>query len=477
MIHRAIGVAGRSLALLLLLPVGARAHDALQRSVPAKDAHLAVAPTSLRLTFTSAPQLAFVRVQLLGADGAAIPLGAPRLDSARTVVLDITGPLRVGVHTVVWQIAGADGHPVRGTFSFTIAPGAAGLDAHAAHASDTAGVAPPPASTPHHDPVMMPGGAAFGVESPGYVAVRWATLAALVALVGAVAFRGVVLPLTRRRVSAGEFAGFAPRAARRAATVGVAAAAMLCVAAGARLVAQSFAMHGAGRAFDAGLVWGMVRSTAWGSAWLGQVIAAVVASAGFIVARRGRASGWVLAGVAAVAAVFSSAAAGHAAATPWAPFTLLIDTAHGIGAAGWLGGLLALVVAGMPAALALPPGERGPAVAGLVNAFSPTALLFAGLAALTGAMLAWVHLGSVPALWTSAYGRTLLLKLGVLGVVAFTGAYNWLRIRPSLVADAGAARRLRASASVELAVTAVVIAVTAVLVATPPPAEMLASTQ
>lgn len=469
---------------LLLLPSGARAHDALQRSVPTKDAHLAVAPSTLRLTFTSAPGLAFVRIRLLGSDGAAVQLGPPRLDSARTVVLDITGALRAGVHTVAWQIAGADGHPVRGQYTFTIAPGAAGLDPHAGHATgaapdaaagvDTGAAAAAAAAAVHHDPATMPAGLdGFGVESPGYAAVRWVNLMALLAIIGAVAFRGAVLPLARRRMLPATYQDLISRAAPLTAAAGLIAAAALLLATVARVFAQSWAMHGAAQAFEAGLIRGMVAGTTWGRAWLGHAAAGALALAGFAVARAGKPVGWTLAAIAAVGAAATSALAGHAAATSWAPLTIAADMLHALGAAGWLGGLLMLVTVGMPAALRLEPVERSRVLADLVNAFSPTALACAGLAAVTGAVLAWSHLGSVGALWSSSYGRTLLLKLGALSVVALTGAYNWRRVRPTLARDAAAARRLRASASMELVVAVIVIAITAVLVATPPPAEMI----
>ena len=75
---------------------------------------------------------------------------------------------------------------------------------------------------------------------------------------------------------------------------------------------------------------------------------------------------------------------------------------------------------------------------------------------------------SVSALWQSEYGRTLLLKLGILSVVAGTGAYNWLRVKPALGSIEGAVR-IRRSATLELAVGVLVLVVTAVLVATPTP--------
>jgi len=135
-----------------------------------------------------------------------------------------------------------------------------------------------------------------------------------------------------------------------------------------------------------------------------------------------------------------------------------------------VGGLLALVVIGLPATLRLERGRRGSAAAALVQGFSPVALVLAGILMVTGVFAAWIHLGDVTAFWTSAYGRTLLLKLGIFAGVFLIGAYNFLRVRPALGEEAGT-RRLRRSASVELTLALLVIAVTAVLVAIPPPAD------
>ena len=116
-------------------------------------------------------------------------------------------------------------------------------------------------------------------------------------------------------------------------------------------------------------------------------------------------------------------------------------------------------------------GARGAAVARLVHAFHPAALAFAGLAVVTAVLAGWLHVGLGSALWESAYGRTLLIKLAILSVVVATCAYNWLRVKPALCDDIGV-RRVRRSAAVGIAVALLVLVVTAVLVATPPPTEM-----
>ena len=147
---------------------------------------------------------------------------------------------------------------------------------------------------------------------------------------------------------------------------------------------------------------------------------------------------------------------------------MLADGIHVVGASGWLGTLAVLLLVGLAGALRLTEPDRGPVAADLVNAFSPVALAFAGAAAATGAFSAVVHIGWFPDLWETSYGQVLLLKLGVLSVVAGTGAYNWRKVRPTM-GNEMAARRIGRSAAVELLVAVVVLLVTAVLVALPTP--------
>ena len=258
-----------------------------------------------------------------------------------------------------------------------------------------------------------------------------------------------------------------------AASVGLGASVTLLAVALLRLVAQSVAMHGAADAFDATFVSTMLANTIWGWGWILQVVATIVAIAAFRSARRARSVvGWSIATVACAALALTPALSGHAAAAPrLTGLAIALDTLHVIGAAGWLGSLLLVVVAGIPVAMRVDQGRRGAVVARLVSAFSPTALIFAGIVVVTGLFAGWLHIGFSAALWESAYGRTLLIKLGILSVVMATGAYNWLRVRPALGDDLGA-RRIRRSATVEVGVAVLVLIATAVLVATPPPMEM-----
>jgi putative copper export protein len=289
-------------------------------------------------------------------------------------------------------------------------------------------------------------------------------------VIGAVAFRLVVLPLMSRQ-GVPESRALLPDASGRAAGLGLRMAALVGVAALLRLYAQSYALHGSERALDPELIGTMLSRTLWGWGWILQLAGTVLTLVGFALARRNAAltSGWTVAALGALVFAFTPGLSGHAASAPrLTTLTILADGVHVLGAGGWLGSLLFVVVVGIPAALR--QGEaRGAAVAALGRAFSPAALFFAGAVVATGVFTAWIHLGNVPALWTTAYGRTLLLKLVVLSVVFGTGAYNFRFVLPRLADDLGT-KRLRRSASLELAAGVVVLVVTAVLVATATPA-------
>jgi copper transport protein len=148
----------------------------------------------------------------------------------------------------------------------------------------------------------------------------------------------------------------------------------------------------------------------------------------------------------------------------------LVNPVHVMMASLWIGTLAVMVIAGIGAALRsdAPRDERGPAVAAMVNAFSPLALFSAAFLAFTGVVTAWRHLKVLENLWTTPYGWALLVKLAlVLGVVTL-GAWNWRRVRPTL-GGTDAAHRIRRSSMAELGVAALVLAATAVLVSLPAP--------
>lgn len=456
-------------AAVLTAAVPAALHEELRGASPAADDELSVAPDELRLTFINPIRLSAAHLALVGPDGT-VALGEPgrSADAANVLVGPIQGPLVAGEYTVRWQVAGPDGHPVRGEYTFTVLADAEGLAPPVVEPDSAPTEARPSES---HESEAFPLTGDFDSGSPLYVLVRWGTFIGLLGAIGVVAFRLFTLSLLRRSRGPTDQA-LLDGATRRAIGIGVGAGALLALVLLLRLYAQSYALHGAGEALDPGNIRSLLGGTNWATGWWLQGLGTALAVGGFLLARRRSRFGWALATAGASALAFAPAFSGHAAAVPaLAPLTVLADGLHVLGAGGWLGSLLIVVMAGLPVALRQTEG-RGAAVAALINAFSPTALFFAGMVVATGILSAWLHLGAMDALWTSTYGRTLLLKVAVLSVLFGTGAYNWLKVRPAL-GDIAAAGRLRRSATIELVVGLLVLAVTAVLVATPPPTETL----
>ena len=439
------------------------------------------------------PELAFTKVRLVARDGHEIRLAALSYatDSHRAVVAVVQGGMAAGEYTVFWQMAGDDGHVIREQFEFVIAPGATGTSSPIGgvpEASSAAAMQDTMAGGAHHDPASMPEGKGFGSESPLYVLIRWIQYASILLIIGAISFRYLVLGFLRRDpLSEGEAAepAFAADAERSAARIAHGAVGVLGLTLLLRLAAQSFAMHGVADFFNGGLVGAMIVKTMWGWGWLIQLLGVVIAGVGFHRARgngmdrsqRGSASAeistwWAIAAIGALIAAFSPAFSGHAASAPrLRALAVLADGIHVLGASSWLGVLALVLLAGLPAVKRQAADVRGPLTRSLVNAFSPVALASAGVATTTGVFAAWIHVGTIPNLWGTRYGITLLIKLTVLGVVALTGFYNWRFVKPRL-GTTEASAHLERSARVEVAVAVIVLLVTAVLVASPTSMDM-----
>ena len=453
-------------AFVLLWPVVLLAHGALRKSEPANGAVLRVVPRVIRLTFSEPPQLAFTRVELIGPDSARVTLSPLRVaapDSTAVIVADLLGPVRAGRHRITWQVTSADGHPVRGVITFRIAADAQGL-ASSPMDSAVAPVLPPvPPDTAASVDTMDALPAAFGVDSWQYAVIRLLTFTAIVILVGTVAFSLIVVPGAHHRTPDLD-ASFVVDARARAAGTGVMVGGALAVLFVARLIAQSYAVRGSFP--DAGFVRDVAR-TPWGAGFL--LGLASVVTLCLALARRQHAA-WRVAAAGVVGLALATALSGHAAASgAWTLTGVFSDTLHVLAAGGWLGSLLLVVVAGVPATSRFEPLGRGLALRGMIDTFSPMALTFAGVLAITGVVAAVLRLGAWSALTGSDYGRVLLFKLGGVLLVVALGAYNWRRVRPIL--DADRVGTLRRSATAELALGFIVLIMTAWLVATPPPTE------
>lgn len=204
-------------------------------------------------------------------------------------------------------------------------------------------------------------------------------------------------------------------------------------------------------------------AVATGPRFLAQIAFALMLVVAFAFAMRGGQVAWRFAAGVGVALTLRNAVTGR--------WTTLVNPLHAVSASVWLGTLFVLMAAGLPAILRDRDleGRRGAMVAELARRFSPVALGAAAVLGLTGVVTSWLHLKSLPALWTTSYGLALDVKLALVAVVVALGAWNWRRMLPQLGVDE-AAHTLRRSSAAELAFAAVVLLVTSILLTLPTPA-------
>lgn len=125
-IVRRTALALASVALCIGIAGGfARFHTHLKRSTPSDGATLGVPPKALELWFTEKPELAATSIMLSTADGATVSLAPLALSDASdtaAVVASVRGTLAPGSYRIRWRTMARDGHPARGTLTFTLSP-------------------------------------------------------------------------------------------------------------------------------------------------------------------------------------------------------------------------------------------------------------------------------------------------------------------------------------------------------------------
>lgn len=449
-------------------PGGAPRHTELESAVPGDGAVVEGAVDQLLLRFSTPVQLPVSRVVLTGADGQVVAGSLDLVDSAagRELRYALVSPLGPGGYRVEWQTAGPDSHVIRGAFTFQVAgavpPGAgAGVDQEGA-AGDTAAVA---SGGDPGAPVEVSDSA--GGSGTTSVAIRWLLYLGMTLVIGAVSFRLAVVPFVLRKAP---LAAAGATISKRLATLTWVGIAVLVLTLPARLWSQSLAIWGQD-SLAAGNLGTLIFRTPWGWGWLLQIVAILLAGFGLRLAAPGgtRRRGWSLVAGGALALAFVPALSGHAWGIDPRLLGIVFSGAHVLAAGAWMGGLAALLLAGLPAVRTAGSGEEGPpGLVTVVEAFSRMALVAVLVLVAAGVGQNIFLLGSPGNLVSTGWGRTLLVKLGLLAAAGALGLYNWRVVRPAL-RETPRPGLLRIPATVELLLGLAILAATAVLVSRPLP--------
>ncbi|MER6139384.1 copper resistance protein CopC [Streptomyces sparsogenes] len=394
--RRLLSICGALLtALLCALSVGASpasAHAALTATDPADGAVVKTAPSQVRLTFSEGVLLSRDSVRVLDPNGKRVDTGGPAHVGGRssTAAVALHSGLPDGTFTVAWKVVSEDSHPVAGAFTFSI-------------------------GAPSKTKAKVPSDAGpdTTVETL-YNIGRYAAYGGFAALVGGCVFAG--LCRSSRPVQKLTVGGW----------VTLFSATLLLLL----LRGPYTDGKGIGGVFDLGGL-GDVLSTKPGAALLSRLLLLGAAAVFLAVlfgsyARRAAdadprrrqdlAFGLAFGGtVVSVGLAATWAMAEHASVGIQSALAMPVDVVHMLAVGVWLGGLGALVAT-------LRAGE--PIERAAVRRFSRLAFGSVVALVLTGVYQSWRQVGSWSALTGTDYGRWLLVKIGLVGVLLAIAAVS-----------------------------------------------------
>ena len=390
-----------AIGLLLAAPQSASAHAALESSSPTSGELLATAPAEVTATFTEPLEQTYSQMELydgLGnlVQGTSLTFG----DDGYTMVLALPASLPEGTYSVLWRtFSTADGHPAQNYFTFTVGTNA-----------DIAAV-------------TTPGTASDAGEVPQWAKTtsRWAALLGAFALIAC-----WPVWITVIRPALGPAWREAPpivRRMRRFATAAAIAAALGSIYA---LIVQAWTLS-EGTLLDKVVT--TLGQTRYGHLWLARFgliagLGLVLAACGWWFTKRRQAEGYLAWGLSIALALPFSLIAHASAQTSGRSFAIAVDAAHLLAAATWGGGLAILAIVVTPGLRRMDPATRGGVLARLVPRFSTLALIAIAIVSLTGFYAGGLEVGNLEALRSTAYGRSLIVKLALFALILVLAAIN-----------------------------------------------------
>ena len=427
------------LTAFALIPGRAAAHANLAESEPAANSVLDSPPERVVIRFTEPLEAALSEIRVLDSRGERVDLGDSALDPADPTIMSVSlGTLGNGAYTVAWRnVSTVDGHSVRGAFLFSVGePLSASVSA---------------ASQVEDQPLL---------QSPIEPFVRWLALVGGLALVGVLAFRLLVSTPALAGMKSEGTDGLRSALSRNTMILAWAALALFLSMSALRLVIQASVVYDTSP-LDAlaGPVWSLVSETEWGRLWLMRMGFAVAAGIVLFI-MRGRVENIALSALAialGAGALLTISRSSHAAALlEIGGVSMLNDFIHMIAVAVWVGGLFSLAL-DIPATMRLlDERERRETLSAFIPRFSAVAGLSVAVLALTGIYSAWTQV-TIPEALDTPYGRTLLVKIGLVGALLLAAAVNLVWVRPRLAGDGRAARWLRRLVAVEVVVAIAIL--------------------
>src|SRR5262249_3732177 len=176
--RRRLAIAAVALLGGLVVSAAAWARAALLRTSPSASVPVNTPPSQVSLTYSEAVEPRFAIVSVTDAAGRQQTAGPPHRSAQNPNELDVPlKPLAEGWYLVFWRVISADGHPVRGAFTFAVGPN------------------PGPA------PQFVIPSISETAATPGLLTARWLVFLTTMAAIGLFVFRAVIARPLRQRVA------------------------------------------------------------------------------------------------------------------------------------------------------------------------------------------------------------------------------------------------------------------------------------
>jgi copper transport protein len=420
------------LAAALLVPLlavnAAWAHALFERSTPAPDAVLTSTPSRIHIWFSedlsSASKIVvwdrYRHDEEIG-NAVVVPGQSRQLEVA-------VRPLPAGSYLVLWtSVSADDGHILHGSYTFSVK--------HRGPLPSLAGVS------------VGSGGQSFP-DAPTLAALlaHWLELLAAVAWVGTVAFGVFVLSGVARRIDA----PLAHAEAKRRTLLIGGSLITLILASSILILLQAYGLAGNdwGSVFTRS-TWSEVFSSEYGRLWIGRQALALLSLLTLLPTRKTSQHTNDAAGAGdsslpmlllGVLYLYLFAASGHGASAAIGTLngrhlisiSVAVDWLHFIADALWFGGQIYLVLALIPALRLRHNLTPLGAFLDALNRFSPFAYLSVGLYLVSGLFAAKVHIPSWYAFFNSIYGRTLIVKMTLIGAMMLVSVLTVYFLRPAI---------------------------------------------
>ncbi|KGL44726.1 hypothetical protein EP56_04020 [Listeriaceae bacterium FSL A5-0209] len=403
----------------------AQAHAYLQSSTPVDQSSLDESPKKVVLTFTEMIQNEYPSVIVRDSEGRRVENGKAFINSENDHVVEVglQDGLPDDVYSAEWRVVSADGHPVSGVISFKVGETTQGFMASSAST----------ASATSSWPSTI-------VKIILYIGF---SLAAGVLLFFLALYRGEVSPKLRQR-------------AVRVLYVGLG----LLLIGFLLFLPLQVQIYTGGNGWDFAAMGQLVQRSGIGHLWLVQMVSLLMLMVSlFLIFQKSRIVKlwfWLVPLALFMVLLFAKAMQGHAAGSPDKTIAIPMDFLHLVSASAWVGGIVVLF-------LLLP---KQPEAKVAWNRFSPWAASFVGMIIVSGLLMSVMNLGSMAKLFTTEYGKVILVKVVLFLVMGALGLIHYLYMRQT-------GKMMSAKTIIaEFGIGLVILGVAAFLtnVQTPPPA-------